>query len=161
VTDASQTCWVVVLLYVNSLVDCGVMENVLIQLAKKFMKVKFLKIRSTSAIENWPERNLPTIFVYHDGELQDQLLTLKSLGGSSMTADGTVPPSLVILKSFHSLFLNGFVDFEWWLAERNIVDSDLTEDPREGREYQQKSHTNLILQATSMQSSHYYSDEDV
>ena len=88
VTEASKSCWVVVLLYVNSLVDCGVMESVMIQLAKKFMKVKFLKIRSTSAIENWPESNLPTIFVYHDGELQDQLLTLKSLGGASMIADG-------------------------------------------------------------------------
>jgi hypothetical protein len=54
-----------------------------------------------------------------------------------------------------------YTDFEWWLAERNIVDSDLTEDPREGREYLQKSHTNLILQSVSKQSSHYYSDEDV
>jgi hypothetical protein len=96
VTEASHTCWVVVLLYVNSIVDCGVMENVMIQLAKKFMKVKFLKIRSTSAIENWPESNLPTIFVYHDGELQDQLLTLKSLGGASMAAEGRVVPSSLL-----------------------------------------------------------------
>lgn len=99
VTEASKSCWVVVLLYVNSLVDCGVMESVMIQLAKKFMKVKFLKIRSTSAIENWPESNLPTIFVYHDGELQDQLLTLKSLGGASMIADGR----LLLLIEFISL----------------------------------------------------------
>lgn len=90
VTEASNSCWVVVLLYSNSVIDCGVMENILINLSKKFMKVKFLKIRSTSAIENWPDINLPTIFVYHNGELTHQLLTLKSIGGSSTTSDGDI-----------------------------------------------------------------------
>lgn len=52
-------------------------------------------------------------------------------------------------------------DFEWWLAERNIVESDLTEDPREGRDFLQKSQKNLILHSASKQSSHYYSDEDI
>jgi hypothetical protein len=50
--------------------------------------VKFLKIRSTSAIENWPEKNLPTLFVYYDGILAQQLMTLKILGGTSMTSNG-------------------------------------------------------------------------
>jgi hypothetical protein len=73
--------------------DCGLMEQAMTQLASQFMKIKFLKIRSTSAVENWPESNLPTIFAYHDGELQHQLFTLKSIGGSSMTSDGASLPS--------------------------------------------------------------------
>ncbi len=94
VTEASNKCWVIVLLYSNSIIDCSIMENILTQLAAKFMKVKFLKIRSTSAIENWPEKNLPTIFAYNEGELKSQVLTLKSLGGSSITPDGIHSPSL-------------------------------------------------------------------
>lgn len=96
VTEASNTCWVVSLLYSNSVDDCGIMENVLISLSKKFMKVKFVKIRSTSAIENWPDMNLPTIFVYHNGELAHQLLTLRSLGGSSTTCDGKFSNIIII-----------------------------------------------------------------
>ena len=88
VTEASNSCWVLVLLYSNSIEDCEIVENIFILLSKKFMKVKFLKIRSTSAIENWPDKNLPTIFLYHNGELAHQLITLKSLGGSSTTSDG-------------------------------------------------------------------------
>lgn len=54
----------------------------------KFKDVKFLKIRATQAVENWPEKNCPTLFVYHEGVLQHQFMTLKSLGGTSLTADG-------------------------------------------------------------------------
>jgi hypothetical protein len=131
------------------------MEHAMTLLAQKFMKIKFLKIRSSSAVENWPESNLPTIFAYHDGELQHQLFTLKSIGGSSMTSDGQ---SL----SFSLCLTNPWIiDFEWWLVERDIVDdSDLTEDPREGRSTSSIK-TNLILQSTTKQSTHYYSDEDI
>lgn len=76
------------------------MENAMTDLAKRFLKVKFLKIRSSSAIENWPECNLPTVFAYHNGELQDQILTLKPLGGSSMTVEGLVFFSILLLSLF-------------------------------------------------------------
>lgn len=60
----------------------------MMRLAPKFKYIKFVKIRSTQAIENWPEKNLPTIFFYHGGELQTQLITLSAVGGKKMTADG-------------------------------------------------------------------------
>lgn len=104
VTEASKQCWVVVLLYSNSILDCNLMENIMTQLASKFMKVKFLKIRSTSAIENWPERNLPTVFAYHEGELQSQVLTLKSLGGSTITPDGKIVSNLLSSIALFLLF---------------------------------------------------------
>ena len=63
------------------------------RLAPKFKYIKFVKIRSTQAIENWPEKNLPTVFFYHGGELNTQLITLSAVGGKKMTADGkTVVP---------------------------------------------------------------------
>jgi hypothetical protein len=88
VTEDSRTCWVVVLLYSGGVFECGLVEEAFVQLSSKFPYVKFLKIRSHSAIENWPDRNLPTLFVYKDGELQHQIFTLLTLGGSAMVPDG-------------------------------------------------------------------------
>eukprot|EP01035_Chromulina_nebulosa_P031885 gene31885-42528_t len=108
VTDCSKTCWVVVHLYQDSVVECQLVDEAFIILSTKFKYVKFVKIRSTQAIENWPDRNLPTIFAYHEGVLQKQLVTLKQIGGKTMKAS----------------------DLEWWLAENDIVNSELEENPR-------------------------------
>jgi hypothetical protein len=70
-------------------VECRLLEEVLLAAARQFRAVKFLKIVSTNAVENWPDRNLPTLFVYHDGELSTQLLGLKKLGGRSTNLKGT------------------------------------------------------------------------
>jgi hypothetical protein len=107
VTECSKTCCVMVHLYSDSVPQCLLVEDSFLTLAAKFRHVKFMKIRSTQAVENWPDRNLPTIFVYIDGELKHQVLTLKSIGGNSCRADS----------------------LEWWLAEKNIVNSDLDECP--------------------------------
>lgn len=64
------------------------MNDILLTLAPKFRHVKFLKIRSTLAVPNWPEQNLPTLFVYHEGALATQLLTARTIGGTDMTPDG-------------------------------------------------------------------------
>lgn len=98
VTESSNSCWVVVFLYMDAKVECRLLEEKLVQVAAKFRDVKFLKIRSTQAIENWPERNLPTLFVYRDGTLQHQVMTLKALGGTAMTADGMHPAACVYCK---------------------------------------------------------------
>lgn len=52
-------------------------------LAAKFKYIKFVRIKSTSAVENWPDRNLPMIFMYEDGEARDQIMTLSKLGKKS------------------------------------------------------------------------------
>lgn len=88
VTESSNSCAVVVHLYENSSVECQIVDEALKQLAPKFRYVKFLKIKSTQAIENWPERNLPTIFIYEKGALKTQILTLSRFGGKTATADG-------------------------------------------------------------------------
>ena len=108
VTDCSRTCWVVVHLYHDAVTECAILDAAMHQVAPKFRAVKFLKIRSTQAIENWPERNLPTLFLYHEGELKLQLITLAALGGKATTAG----------------------NLEWWLASKGIVETELDEDPR-------------------------------
>lgn len=62
--------------------------SLLISFLAKFRDVKFVKIRSAQAIENWPELNLPTLFVYHKGVLQQQMITLKAVGGLNVTPEG-------------------------------------------------------------------------
>lgn len=89
VTEGSAATWVLVHLYQDSVIDCQLMDEALRKLAPKFRYIKLLRIRSTQAVENWPDRNLPTVFAYHEGKLQHQIMTLKPLGGQSMTADGT------------------------------------------------------------------------
>jgi hypothetical protein len=88
VTECSKTCAVVIHLYSDSKVECDLMNETLDVLARKFKYVKFLKIKSTQAVENWPDRNLPTLFVYQDGELKHQTMTLRELGGTDMTPEG-------------------------------------------------------------------------
>ena len=89
VTEGSNNSVVVVHLYENSLVECQLVDEALLRLAPKFKYVKFLKIKYTAAIENWPERNLPTLFVYDKGALRTQLITIKAVGGKSMKTEGT------------------------------------------------------------------------
>lgn len=88
VTECSNACWVVVLLYQNSVVECGLVEEAMSDLANRFKYVKFVKIRSTQAVENWPEKNLPTLFLYNEGVLKHQIITLQSLGGKTMKTAG-------------------------------------------------------------------------
>lgn len=85
-------------LYSDSVVGCDLMHEALSQIASKFPYVKFLKIKSVQAVENWPDKNLPTIFVYTEGELSHQAVTLSDFGGNEMTADG---------KHFHLRFAEG------------------------------------------------------
>ena len=110
VTECSKSCWVVAHLYQDSIVECRLLEDRLVNISKKFKYIKFVKIRSTQAVENWPENRLPTLFLYNEGELKLQLFTLKEIGGKTMTAD----------------------DLEWWLVKNNVITSgsDLEEDPR-------------------------------
>ena len=85
VTDASKApnTYVIAHLYQDSVIECRLLEEVLITLASKFKYVKFVRIRSTQAVENWSDKNLPTLFIYKDGELKIQLLTLKEVHGKN------------------------------------------------------------------------------
>ena len=55
------------------------------ELARQYRATKFCAIRSDAAIENYPDRNVPTILVYGEGDLRSQLVTLATLNGQKTT----------------------------------------------------------------------------
>jgi hypothetical protein len=83
--------WVAIHLYLDAFVESSLLDEALINIARRFPYIKFLKIRATSAVENWPERNCPTLFLYRDGELREQMITLSKVGGKSMKVAGELP----------------------------------------------------------------------
>lgn len=87
---------------------CDAVEVAVRNLANRFDGIKFVSIASTSAIENWPAENLPTLFCYRDGMMRHQLIGAESFGGPGVNG-GRI---------------------EWRLAALGVLETDLVEDPR-------------------------------
>lgn len=87
VTDASKDGPVLVNL--TSLTGTDVESRVLSELwrqaATEYGDVKFCEMRAGQAMENYPDRNCPTILVYKNGDLAKQVVTLVTLGGARTT----------------------------------------------------------------------------
>lgn len=58
------------------------------QLARKFPDVKFIKGVADTCIPNYPDKNLPTIFVYHEGDMKKQWIGPIVFGGMNFKCDG-------------------------------------------------------------------------
>lgn len=67
---------------------CDLINNYIIQLAKKFPATKFLKSVATTCIPNYPDKNLPTVFIYYEGEMKQQFAGPLAFGGMRLTQDG-------------------------------------------------------------------------
>lgn len=67
---------------------CELLNSHIEHLAKKFPATKFLKSVSTTCIPNFPDKNLPTIFIYCEGDMKAQIAGPLSFGGTSLTKDG-------------------------------------------------------------------------
>lgn len=90
VTEASKEAYVLV--HLSSSLG-GNMESRLLtelwrEMARKFGHVKFCEIQADMCIEGYPERNTPTILVYHNGDIKEQIVTLKALGGEQTRMTG-------------------------------------------------------------------------
>ena len=70
--------------------------------------MKFLKSISTTCIPNYPDRNLPTIFVYYEGEMKAQLAGPHNFRGLNMTSE----------------------EFEFILGKTGAIKTEITKDPR-------------------------------
>ena len=83
VSEASKAVWVCLHLYNDEVRESRLMGEVFAALAARHKATKFLKIRSTACIEGWPDRNLPTLIVYHGGEMVEggQIMGLAHCGG--------------------------------------------------------------------------------
>ncbi|CAI5736538.1 unnamed protein product [Hyaloperonospora brassicae] len=87
VTDGSSDHWVIAYLWDDALEECKVMDHVLREVAKRHCAVKFVSIQAQACIENWPSRNCPTLFMYHKGALQNQVLGIRKLNGLDMKVE--------------------------------------------------------------------------
>ncbi|TFB01084.1 Phosducin-like protein 2 [Trichoderma ghanense] len=63
-------------------VESRILSELWRQAAKEYGDTKFCEIRANQAIENYPDRNCPTILVYNKGDIVKQIVTLMPLGGT-------------------------------------------------------------------------------
>ena len=108
VNNAGDDVWVVLHLYRPGIPLCTLINQYLSNLARKFPTTKFLKSISTTCIPNWPDSNLPTIFIYHNGNMVTQLIGPIELRGMKLTE----------------------AELEWMLGQPEAVPTKITEDPR-------------------------------
>lgn len=80
----------------------------MLTLAKKFPHTKFLRSIAQTCIPNFPEQNVPCIFVYYEGQLKKQIIGASEFSGESLTER----------------------EFEYLLGKENAIPTDIKEDPR-------------------------------
>ncbi|KAK3987429.1 thioredoxin-like protein [Cladorrhinum sp. PSN332] len=87
VTEASQNGPVFVHLTssLTTNVESRVLGELWRQAAREYGDIKFCEMRASQAIENYPERNCPTILVYNKGDIVKQIVTLMTVGGVKMS----------------------------------------------------------------------------
>ena len=77
VNDDSNDVWVIVgLLSTYDSNRTGMMKKAICELANLYVETKFVLISSHQAISDWPEENLPSIFIYRHGRLQHEWIRL-------------------------------------------------------------------------------------
>jgi hypothetical protein len=108
VNKAGEGIWVVLLVYKTSVPMCKLLEQYFYQLAAKFPATKFLKSISSVCIPNYPDKNLPTVFVYCDGDLRKQFVGPAEFGGTNLTCN----------------------ELEWMLSKAGAFKTELEEPPR-------------------------------
>ncbi|ESO02742.1 hypothetical protein HELRODRAFT_157163 [Helobdella robusta] len=108
VNKAGENIWVVLLVYKQSIPLCKLIEQYFHELSRKFPATKFLKSISSVCIPNYPDKNLPTIFIYQNGELKQQFVGPLVFGGMKLTKD----------------------ELEWMLSDAGAIKTDLEERPR-------------------------------
>jgi len=74
VNKAGDGVWVVLHLYRDGVQLCNIINHHFNELARQFPMTKFLKAVSTTCIPNYPDKNLPTIFVYHEEKMKAQII---------------------------------------------------------------------------------------
>jgi hypothetical protein len=83
VADESKKAFVLVLL--TSSQETNVQSRIMIEIwrdmARKFGDVKFCQMRADLCIDGYPDRNTPTILVYHNGDIARQIVTLREMNG--------------------------------------------------------------------------------
>jgi len=108
VNKAGEGVWVVLHLYKQGIPLCSLINQHLSLLSAKFPTTKFIKSISTVCIPNYPDQNLPTLFVYFEGVMKDQFVGPIVLRGMKLTVE----------------------ELEFMLGRAGAVPSSIKKDPR-------------------------------
>jgi PHP family Zn ribbon phosphoesterase len=111
VNQAGDDIWCIVHLYDKGVMLSNQLNNHFVNLAQKYKHVKFVRGVAKQCVPNYPDKNLPTVFVYRNGQL-----AIQWIGGGNFGRD----PKLE--------------EIEWMLHEKTIITSDLEADPRKKTE---------------------------
>jgi len=103
VNNAGEGVWVVLHIYKEGIPICKLVNNHMTALARKFPCTKFLRSISSVCIPNYPDHNLPTVFVYFEGDLKKQWVGPIAFNGMNLKQN----------------------DLEWMLANCGAVISDI------------------------------------
>jgi len=108
VSKAPEDIYVVLHLFAWSKPECKLLGQVMDEVAAKHKDVKFLKILGQECIHGYPDKNCPTVLVYHKSDVVLQIIGLETFGGPKMNANC----------------------MEWVLAQARVLNTELDEDPR-------------------------------
>lgn len=109
VNKAGDGIYVVLHLYEKGIPLCALINQFMVELAARNPETKFVKSIATTCIPNFPEKNLPSVFIYHEGQLTKQIIGPVELRGEKLTIE----------------------EFEYMLGLYNAIKTDINEDPRQ------------------------------
>ncbi|KAL1122131.1 hypothetical protein AAG570_003536 [Ranatra chinensis] len=108
VNKAGNDIYVVLHLFKQGIPLCALINKHLADLARKYPTTKFLKSISTTCIPNYPDKNLPTLFVYFEGQMKSQMVGPPAFRYADISLD----------------------ELEWMLGKTGAIETDIKEDPR-------------------------------
>lgn len=109
VNKAGEGIWVVLHLYKQGIPLCALINQFMTELAIRNPATKFLKSIASTCIPNFPEKNLPSIFIYYEGQIKKQIIGPIELRGEKLTVE----------------------EFEYLLGQYGAIQTDIKEDPRQ------------------------------
>ena len=90
-----------ILLWMCRVMACQVVKACMQELAAQYKHVKFLTIPSTECIPNYPDENLPTLLVYHNGQCRRTIVGTQTLGYDRISPESEQPLSPMTLQITH------------------------------------------------------------
>ena len=103
-------CWPFLFSVYFSIPVCNLFLEILSELARKHIYVKFIKSIATSCVENFHDSHCPAMFIYKGGELVHSDVPCAEIFGGLRMNTKTV---------------------EYVLAERGLIEIDFEDDPRD------------------------------
>jgi len=108
VNKAGEGVMVVLHLYKQGIPLCALINEYMNRLAPRFPQTKFLRAISTTCIPNYPDKNVPTLFVYYEGGMKGQMVGPLEFRGMKLSE----------------------AEFEYLLGKTGAIDTTIKDDPK-------------------------------